>query len=165
MPGRATSQPNDNKCRDISFGRTSQHPLNNTDTLPQGAGQPHRWPVSVIMAGSWDSCPRAAACCQIGRWPKRFGHSTLRWATRVLWPPLPWPVTMGTCSCMVGTNSDNIICSYRPMLAPNWPLESALKSYSVCLAYNTYIHSPPRYRFSAFWLRSKCSICSYQLNI
>ena len=22
-----------------------------------------------------------------------------------------------------------------------------------------------RYRFSAFWLRSKCSICSYQLNI
>ena len=23
----------------------------------------------------------------------------------------------------------------------------------------------PRYRFSAFWLRSKCSICSYQLNI
>ena len=21
------------------------------------------------------------------------------------------------------------------------------------------------YRFSAFWLRSKCSICSYQLNI
>ena len=23
----------------------------------------------------------------------------------------------------------------------------------------------PLYRFSAFWLRSKCSICSYQLNI
>ena len=23
----------------------------------------------------------------------------------------------------------------------------------------------PQYRFSAFWLRSKCSICSYQLNI
>ena len=23
----------------------------------------------------------------------------------------------------------------------------------------------PGYRFSAFWLRSKCSICSYQLNI
>ena len=25
--------------------------------------------------------------------------------------------------------------------------------------------APERYRFSAFWLRSKCSICSYQLNI
>lgn len=25
--------------------------------------------------------------------------------------------------------------------------------------------SSDRYRFSAFWLRSKCSICSYQLNI
>jgi len=34
----------------------------------------------------------------------------------------------------------------------NFPLEEARK----------IIHS---YRFSAFWLRSKCSICSYQLNI
>ena len=30
---------------------------------------------------------------------------------------------------------------------------------------NTRLESPVRHRFSAFWLRSKCSICSYQLNI
>ena len=27
------------------------------------------------------------------------------------------------------------------------------------------LHFGASYRFSAFWLRSKCSICSYQLNI
>ncbi len=27
------------------------------------------------------------------------------------------------------------------------------------------LHDLSPYRFSAFWLRSKCSICSYQLNI
>ena len=28
-----------------------------------------------------------------------------------------------------------------------------------------YKYPEDQYRFSAFWLRSKCSICSYQLNI
>ena len=72
MPGRPTSQPHDNKCRDISFGHTSQHPLNNTDTVPQRDGLPHGWAVLVILAGSWDIGPRAAPCCQIGGWPKTF---------------------------------------------------------------------------------------------
>ena len=30
-----------------------------------------------------------------------------------------------------------------------------------CLTHNFHV----QHRFSAFWLRSKCSICSYQLNI
>ena len=72
MPGRPTSQPNVNKCRDISFGHTSQHPLNNTDMVPQRDGLPHGWAVLVILAGSWDNWPRAAPCCQIGGWPKTF---------------------------------------------------------------------------------------------
>ena len=72
MPGRPTSQPYDNKCRDISFGCTSQHPLNNTDTVPQRDGLPQGWAVLVILAGSWDNWPRPAPCCQIGGWPKTF---------------------------------------------------------------------------------------------
>ena len=41
-------------------------------------------------------------------------------------------------------------------------LTGALGDQLNCLHDST---TSPRYRFSAFWLRSKCSICSYQLNI
>ena len=45
-------------------------------------------------------------------------------------------------------------------LSPNQPVESW--QTVMCWTPHPVAHS---YRFSAFWLRSKCSICSYQLNI
>ena len=51
------------------------------------------------------------------------------------------------CSSKLGT--DSVICP------PDWH----------CCGEENPGQSWVQYRFSAFWLRSKCSICSYQLNI
>ena len=56
-----------------------------------------------------------------------------------------------------------------PLQAAKWPLGSK-KALVSTISQEIASYWPPilpvcSYRFSAFWLRSKCSICSYQLNI
>ena len=62
-------------------------------------------------------------------------------------------------SCWIGT-------SYMPFQGSVFMLRCWLSIVALWSLGGGNLDSPSSgYRFSAFWLRSKCSICSYQLNI
>ena len=52
-----------------------------------------------------------------------------------------------------------------PMICSVRTAATSFTGLGMALARVIFRPSLPPHRFSAFWLRSKCSICSYQLNI
>ena len=64
--------------------------------------------------------------------------------------------TTGNISYGVGRLFTAILYGKSDLNTWNYCIKSLFKSWSC---------TRMRHRFSAFWLRSKCSICSYQLNI
>ena len=79
--------------------------------------------------------------------------------------PATATVTTGTFSGIVGTNSGDLICFGGPYADPNLAPGVIIQKRLCVPCLHSLQTLSPLHRFSAFWLRSKCSICSYQLNI
>ena len=78
------------------------------------------------------------------------------------YPPIKWKINNikynFNCKCIF-FDGKQLKQQRKRTVRNNW-----LRSGTFKLSWYDFLSSC-RHRFSAFWLRSKCSICSYQLNI
>ena len=84
----------------------------------------------------------------------RLMHVKMRWQHLLVCLARKHSQTLVHCNSIWRTNDE---CLERQVDDSLWYLHVGQKTW---LPRNNF-----RYRFSAYWLRSKCSICSYQLNI